>query len=83
MLGGLRGLAAPWRSSNRLSGGRIVQTCFSVRLNTQGEGAVSNDPESPSVLERDSLTRGRGYRPVGASGKSMNLTSIVQPGKSL
>ena len=58
MLGGLRGLAAPWRSSNRLSGGRIVQTCFCVRLNTLGEAAVSNDPESPMLRERDSLPGG-------------------------
>lgn len=44
-----RVLAAPWRSSNRSPVGWIVQTCFSVRLNKQGEGAVSYDPMSPSL----------------------------------
>ena len=45
--GRLRVLAAPWRSSNRSPGGRIVQTCFYLWLNTLGEAAVSNDPMSP------------------------------------
>ena len=60
-LGRQRGLAAPWRGSNQSSGGRIVQWCFCPSLNTSGEAVVSNDPESPSVWERDSLSRGRGH----------------------
>jgi len=56
----LRGLAAPWRSSNLSSGGRIVQWCFSVRLNTLGESAVSNDPESPHPLGKRFLNPGEG-----------------------
>lgn len=51
-------MAAPWRSSNRLSGGRIVQTCFCLWLNTLGEAAVSYDPEPLVLRERDSLTGG-------------------------
>ena len=47
----------------------LIKASFYLWLNMPGEGAVSNDPITPTLWERDSLTGGRGYRPVGASGK--------------
>ena len=63
-LGSGRGLAAPWWISNRLPGGRIVQRCFCVRLNTLGEAAVSNDPITLPFLITVFFPRGWGGLPM-------------------
>lgn len=57
---GQRGFQSPLRTRNHAPGGPLqggtVEVCFCDWINRQGEGAVSCDPETPSIWERDSLS---------------------------
>jgi len=57
-----------WKADSTLFWG-LNKACFYLWLNTPGEGMVSNDPESPSVLERDSL-KGGWFAPSSSIGAS-------------